>query len=67
MSGLRQGDSLSPYVFICYVETFISIVEGAVAQGRLHGVHVAPSAPMVSNLCFADDTALFCQANTQEA
>lgn len=65
--GLRQGDPLSPYLFIFCVEAFISMMERAVEQGRLHGVQVAPSAPTVSNLCFADDTVIYCQASMQEA
>lgn len=65
--GLRQGDPLSPYLFICCVEVFISMVEAAVSQGRLHGVKVASTAPVISNLCFADDTILFCLAIPTEA
>lgn len=33
----------------------------------MKGVKIAPSSPVISNLCFADDTILFCQANAQEA
>lgn len=62
--GLRQGDPLLPYLFICCAEVFIRMVEAAVAQGRLHGIRVAP---IISNLCFADDTVLFCQASVAEA
>lgn len=65
--GLRQGDPLSPYLFICCTEAFIRLVENSVNQGRLHGVRVAPYAPVISNLCFADDTILFCQATVNEA
>lgn len=36
-------------------------------QGRLHGVQVALSAPVVLNLCFAYDTILYCQDTTEEA
>lgn len=50
--------SYSPYLFICCVEAFIKLVEDAATHGRLHGVRVAPSAPEISNLCFADDTVL---------
>lgn len=64
--GLRQGDPLSPYLFICCAEVFIRMVEAAVAHGRLHGIRVAPTAPIISNLCFADDTVLFCQALVAE-
>lgn len=65
--GLRQGDPQSPYLFICYVEAFIRMVEASVSHDRLHGVRVAPTAPIVSNLCFADDTMLFCQASIRKA
>lgn len=60
--GLHQGDPLSPYLFICYVEVFNRMVEDVVACGRLHGVRVAPMAPVISNLGFADDTVLFREA-----
>lgn len=43
------------------------MVEAAVSQGRLDGVRVAPLAPVISNICFADDTILFFQASTREA
>lgn len=40
--GIRQGDSLSPYLFICCVEAFIQMVEKAVGSGHLKGIKVAP-------------------------
>lgn len=58
--GLRQGDPLSPYLFICCVEAFIGLVDRSVSQNQLHGIIIALSAPMISNLCFADDTVIFC-------
>lgn len=30
------------------------MVEAAVNQGSLSGIRIAPSAPVISNLCFAD-------------
>lgn len=50
--GIRQWDPISPYLFIYCVEAFIQLVEGAVEQGQLRGVRIAPSAPVISNLCF---------------
>lgn len=58
--GLRQGDPLFPYLFICCVEAFIGLVDRSVSQNQLHGIIIALSAPMISNLCFADDTVIFC-------
>lgn len=65
--GIRQGDPLSPYLFICCVEAFIQMVEAAVGQGHIKGVRIAPSAPVLSNLCFVDDAILFTQATVEEA
>lgn len=65
--GLRQGDPLSPYLFICVVEAFIALIARAEELGQIHGVRIAPSAPSISTLCFADDTMLFCRANEEEA
>lgn len=65
--GLRQGDPLSPYLFICVVEGFIGLVAQAERSGLIHVVQVAPTAPSIPVLCFADDTMVFCRANVEEA
>lgn len=65
--GLRQGDPLSPYLFICCVEIFIRMMESSVARGSLRGVKIGPLAPIISNLCFADDTVLYGRTTLQEA
>lgn len=43
------------------------MIEAAVVQGQVKGIRISPMAPIISNLCFADDTVLFSQATTQEA
>lgn len=60
--GLYQGDPLSPYLFICVVKAFIGLLEQEERLGRIQGVRIAPLAPSISNLCFADDTMVFCEA-----
>ncbi|XP_012837526.1 PREDICTED: uncharacterized protein LOC105958069 [Erythranthe guttata] len=57
--GLRQGDPVFPYLFICCAEVLISMINKAVEEGELRGIKIAPTAPTISNLCFADDTLLF--------
>ncbi|KAL9151827.1 hypothetical protein ABFS82_11G077500 [Erythranthe guttata] len=65
--GIRQGDPISPYLFICCAEILISMIHQACNRGELHGVKITPSAPVVSNLCFADDTFVFSHATEDDA
>ena len=63
--GLRQGDPLSPYLFLICVEGFTSLFAKAELDGKLHGVAVCRNAPCITNLLFANDS-LICQANKDE-
>jgi hypothetical protein len=65
--GLRQGDPLSPYLFILITEGLTSLLKKSVACGDLHGVQICRGAPVVSHLLFADDCFLFCRATIGEA
>ncbi|XP_031106177.1 uncharacterized protein LOC116010810 [Ipomoea triloba] len=65
--GLRQGDPLSPYLFIICAEGLSLLLQQAQAAGTIHGCRVARGAPPVSHLLFADDSLLFFKANAQEA
>ncbi|XP_012844352.1 PREDICTED: uncharacterized protein LOC105964373 [Erythranthe guttata] len=65
--GLRQGDPLSLYLFICCAEVLIGMISKATERGDFSGVKVAPTAPIISNLCFADDTLVFGEATVTYA
>ncbi|MCI23418.1 RNA-directed DNA polymerase (Reverse transcriptase), partial [Trifolium medium] len=65
--GLRQGDPLSPYLFILMAEGLTSLIHQAIGRGDIHGVKICRGAPMVSHLLFADDCFLFCRASIDEA
>jgi hypothetical protein len=64
--GLRQGDPLSPYLFILVAEGLSALFHQAVGRGDMHGINVCRGAPVVSHLLFAVDSFLFCRATVTE-
>jgi len=60
--GIRQGDSLSPLLFLLVMEVFTRMIEAASTAGLISGFSVDPAnATMsISHLLFADDTIIFC-------
>ena len=65
--GLRQGDPLSPYLFIICAEGFLALLSDFEKRGRLQGCKVARGAPSISHMFFADDSYLFCKATEGSA
>lgn len=53
--GLRQGDPLSPCLFILMDESLSVMLRVQEEEGALHGLRVARGAPSVSHLFFPDD------------
>ena len=64
--GLRQGDPLSPYLFILCAEGLHSLIQQAADNGAITGVSLCREGPKVTHLFFADDSLLFCRANNHE-
>ncbi|XP_057453159.1 uncharacterized protein LOC130745025 [Lotus japonicus] len=65
--GLRQGDPLSPYLFVLAVDVLSHMLIQAQRDGRIEGLQLAPTAPKLTHLFFADDSLLFAKASDQEA
>lgn len=65
--GLRQGDPLSPYLFIICVEGLSAQLKKAEARVDIHGVKLCRGALILTHLLFADDCFIFCKANMQES
>ena len=65
--GLRQGDPLSPYLFLLVAEGLSSMLHGAESRGELEGVRVCRGAPVISHLFFADDSLILMHADRRNA
>ncbi|KAL8124336.1 hypothetical protein AgCh_012113 [Apium graveolens] len=65
--GIRQGDPLSPYLFIICAEGLSSLISKYEAKQWIHGIKVCRKAPAISHMLFVDDSYFYCKANTTEA
>ncbi|CAM8948837.1 unnamed protein product [Rhodiola kirilowii] len=63
--GIRQGDPLSPYLFVICMEWLACVLAKGKVDGRVVGVKICRDAPNVSHLFFADDCVLFFKATFQ--
>lgn len=61
--GLRQGDPLSPYLFLVCGEWLSSTLSHMVSLRNLHGIRICRDAPVISHLFFAEDSILFPKPN----
>jgi hypothetical protein len=65
--GLRQGDPISPYLFLICGEAFSCLLNAAEVDGRLEGVQVADDAPSFNHLLFADDSLILLKVTEESA
>ena len=63
--GLRQGDPLSPYLFIIAMEVFSRLINQKVDNGMISGFRLSRGTPTLHHIFFADDVFLMgkCSVN----
>ena len=64
--GIRQGDPLSPYLFLLCAQVLSSHLHRAQESGLLREVPTSSKGMRINHLFFADDSLLFCKATIQE-
>ena len=64
--GLRQGDPLSPYLFLLCALGLQSLIQKAEVNDDIRGVAICRNGPRVSHLFVANDSVLFCCATEAE-
>jgi hypothetical protein len=65
--GLRQGDLLSPYLFIICGEGLSSMLQKADLEGKIEGIRVCREVPRINHLFFADDSLVLMHACRHDA
>ncbi|XP_043710140.1 uncharacterized protein LOC122659048 [Telopea speciosissima] len=61
--GIRQGDPLSPSLFVLCTECLTSLIAGVADNGNLSGLRIKPTSPQLTHSFFANDCLIFLQAN----
>ena len=64
--GLRQGDPLSPYLFLLCKKGFHELLKKAKSTRDIKGVSIFPNGPRLTHLLFANDNLVFCRAKEND-
>ena len=64
--GLRQGDPLSPYLFMFCAEGLNALLSDAASRGEIHGFYICRNGPKLTHLFFANDCMIFCRSTLEE-
>lgn len=64
--GLRQGDSLSTYLFVLCMERLCQLIEHSIESRQWKPISLSRGRPKLSHICFADDLILFVEASVAQ-
>lgn len=64
--GLRQGNPLSPYLFLLCVEGLSGLIAQNEREGSFHEIKIADTTPCLHHLLFTDDSFFFARATVED-
>lgn len=64
-NGLRQGDHLSPYLFLLCTEGLVNLLNWVMLNKSLMGIKVCRGASIINHLLFTDNSLIFYKTNTK--
>lgn len=65
--GVRQGDPISPYLFMLCMERLGHLIKDKLCDNSWRPIYVGKNGPPLSHLFFADDLFFFTEANMDQA
>ena len=65
--GLRQGNPLSPYLFILGQEILSKLLDHELRSNNIYGIKISISSPTITYVMYADNIVLFTKATRGDA
>ena len=64
--GLRQGDSISPYLFMFCAKGLNALFGNTASRGEIQGFSICRNRPKLTHPFFVDDYMIFCKSTMEE-
>lgn len=65
--GIRQGDPMSPFLFVLYIEILSRLLAKEEQLSHFKGIKISRTSPSISHLLFADDLVIYCSPTQEDA